>query len=128
MRQRILVVEDDRDCRELIVIQLRALHYATIEAETGATGLERAVTEIPDLIIMDLALPGVSGAQARRWLKEDPRTKHIPIVACTAWQEEERKKKLLQLGAAKVLTKPVSTAELHEVVQGLLEVSLQTWL
>ena len=128
MRQRILVVEDDRDCRELIVIQPRSLGYRTIEADSGATGLERAVTETPDLIIMDLGLLGVSGVEAMLWLKDDPRTKHIPIIVYTAWQEEGSKKKLSQLGAAKVLTKPVSTAELHELVQGLLEVSLQTWL
>src|SRR5919198_5885717 len=128
MRQKILIVEDDRDCRELIVIQLRALHYTTIEAESGAKGFQRAISETPDLIIMDLGLLGVSGIEAMLWLKEDPRTKHIPIIVYIAWREEGSKKKLSQLGAAKVLTKPVSTAELHELVQGLLEVSLQTWL
>ena len=121
MHQRIiLVVEDNEDCRELLVFQLRRVGYNAIEADTGAKGLEKAVSELPDLIIMDLGLPVIDGIEATRRLKEEPKTRHIPIIVHTAWQEEDRKKKALEAGADQILTKPVSPRLLQETVQVFL--------
>ena len=124
MRQKILVVDDDGDCHE-IVLQLRGLRYGIIQADSCAKGVQKAVSETPDLIIMELGLGGVSGVEATRWLKEDPRTKHIPIIVHTASQEGSYTNKALQAGAAEVLTKPVSTGVLEEAIQRSLKSSSQ---
>ena len=121
MNPKILVVEDDRDCREILAIQLHCLGYGVIEADSGPKGLEKAVSEIPDLIIMDIGLPGIDGIEATRWLKEDRRTKHIPIVVHTAFGEESRHKRALEAGAAKVLLKPVSPKIFQDTIQEFLQ-------
>jgi CheY-like chemotaxis protein len=117
MKPKILVVEDNQDCREMLIIQLRRMGYATVETESGAKAIQKALTENPDLILMDLGLPGLDGTEATFWLKGDPRTKHIPIVVHTAWQNDVRRQKLLTAGAEKILTKPVPPKLFESVVK-----------
>jgi CheY-like chemotaxis protein len=121
MKRKILVVEDNQDCRELMVIQLRRLGYSTVETESGAKAIQKALTENPDLILMDLGLPGLDGTEATFWLKGDPRTKHIPIVVHTAWQDDARRQKVLAAGAEKILTKPVPPKLFESVLKELVE-------
>ncbi len=108
MTKRILVVEDNEDSRFILVVTLRRIGYETIEAETGTEGVEQALSEKPDLIIMDLGLPGMSGIDAARAIKDNPTTAHIPIIAHTAWSEDHWKEEALKVGMVDYLEKPVS--------------------
>jgi two-component system, cell cycle response regulator DivK len=109
MSNRILVVEDRDDLRTILVsILKRFCGYETIEAANGAEAIEKAVAEKPDLILMDLDLPDISGIDAAKAVKENPNTAHIPIVAQTAWSSRQWKGKVLKLGMVDYLEKPVS--------------------
>jgi two-component system, cell cycle response regulator DivK len=109
MSNRILVVEDRDDLRTILVaILTRFCGYETIEAANGAEAIEKAVAEKPDLILMDLDLPDISGIDAAKAVKENPNTAHIPIVAQTAWSSRQWKGKVLGMGMVDYLEKPVS--------------------
>jgi two-component system, cell cycle response regulator DivK len=109
MSNRILVVEDRDDLRTILVATLRCFcGYETIEAANGAEAIEKAVAEKPDLILMDLDLPDISGIDAAKAVKENPNTAHIPIVAQTAWSSRQWKGKVLRMGMVDYLEKPVS--------------------
>ena len=109
MSNRILVVEDRDDLRTILVSILRRFcGYETIEAANGAEAIEKAVAEKPDLILMDLDLPDISGIDAAKAVKENPNTAHIPIVAQTAWSSRQWKGKVLSTGMVDYLEKPVS--------------------
>jgi two-component system cell cycle response regulator DivK len=109
MSNRILVVEDRDDLRTILVsILKRFCGYETIEAANGAEAIEKAVAEKPDLILMDLDLPDISGIDAAKAVKENPNTAHIPIVAQTAWSSRQWKGKVLRIGMVDYLEKPVS--------------------
>jgi two-component system, cell cycle response regulator DivK len=117
MRRRILVIEDNEDCRNILALQLRTLGYDIIEAESGNAGVEKAFLEMPDLIIMDLKMDGIDGIEATRRLKSYPSTQEIPIIVSTAWIAESSIKEVLAAGAAVVLTKPLTHDLLREVLQ-----------
>jgi two-component system cell cycle response regulator DivK len=117
MRRKILVIEDNEDCRNILVLQLRTLGYDIIEAESGNAGVEKAFLEIPDLIFMDLKMQGIDGIEATRRLKSNPSTLEIPIIVSTAWIAESSIKEVLAAGAAVVLTKPLTHDLLKEALQ-----------
>ena len=117
MRRKILVIEDHEDSRNILVLQLRTLGYHIIEADSGNAGVEKAFLEIPDLIFMDLKMPGIDGIEATRRLKSNPSTQEIPIIVSTAWIAESSMKEVLAAGAAVVLTKPLTHDLLKEVLQ-----------
>jgi CheY-like chemotaxis protein len=109
MSKRILVVEDRDDARTILVAILRRFcGYETIEAANGTEAIEKAVSEQPDLILMDLDLPDISGLDAARAVKKNADTAHIPIIAQTAWSSRQWKGKVLQVGMVDYLEKPVS--------------------
>ena len=109
MNKRILVVEDRDDSRTILVAILkRFCGYDTIEAANGTEAIAKAVSEKPDLILIDLDLPDISGMDAARAVKENPNTAHIPIIAQTAWGSRQWKAKVLRLGIVDYLEKPVS--------------------
>jgi CheY-like chemotaxis protein len=117
MRRKILVIEDNQDCRNILVLQLRTLGYDIIEADSGNAGVEKALLEIPDLIFMDLKMDGINGIEATRRLKSNPLTQGIPIIVSTAWIADSSIKEVLAAGAAVVLTKPVTHDLLRDVLQ-----------
>ena len=119
MSGRILIVEDHKECRHIIALQMQAVGCEIIEAESALIGLEKATTEKPDLIIMDLRMPGMNGIEATRCLKSHPLTRHIPVVVYTAWGAENWRKEALSAGAAMVLTKPDSFNLLRELARRL---------
>ena len=108
MAKRILVVEDIEDSRFILVATLRSMGYETIEAETGTQGVEKALSEKPDLIVMDLGLPGMSGIDAARAIKKNLTTVHTPIIAHSAWSPSQCKEAALLAGMVDYLEKPVS--------------------
>jgi two-component system, cell cycle response regulator DivK len=109
MSNRILVVEDRDDLRTILVAILkRFCGYEAIEAVNGAEAIKKAIFEKPDLILMDLDLPDISGIDAAKAVKENPNTAHIPIVAQSAWSSRQWKGKVLRIGMVDYLEKPVS--------------------
>ena len=117
MPKRILVVEDNEDSRSILVIMFRRFAYETIEAANGIESIEKARSEKPDLVIMDLDLPELSGIDAAKIIHQDPNTAHIPIIAYTAWPPQIWKKKALRVGIVDYLQKPVA----WEVIKATLE-------
>jgi CheY-like chemotaxis protein len=117
MPKRILIVEDHEDSRSILVTILQRFGYRTIEAESGIQGIEKALSEKPDLVIMDLDLPGASGLDSARAIKENPSSAHIPIIAYSAWPSQIWRKKALSVGMVDYLQKPVS----WEVIKATLE-------
>src|SRR5205814_4944549 len=86
--KKILVVEDEKDLSDLITYNLQRNGYDAISAADGQTALELAVKRLPDLVLLDLMLPGVDGTEVARKLKSDSRTSHIPVIMLTAKGEE----------------------------------------
>lgn len=120
MPGKILIVEDELSIIELLKFNLQKESYSVIEAEDGITGVNLAKTELPDLILLDLMLPGMDGLDVCRTLKNYQATSGIPIIMLTAKAEEIDKVIGLELGADDYLTKPFSTRELVARVKAVL--------
>ena len=121
MAKKILVVEDNDDCRELLARFIKGIGYEVVEAVTGLQGVHLACRVRPDLILMDLGLPTLTGDEAIARIKANQATRDIPVVINTAWVIGDRCKRALEAGAAEVLHKPVEFSELHRVLKKYLE-------
>ena len=93
--------------------------YQVITAESGEEGIEKAKSELPDLVLMDVVMPGLNGYQATRTLTRDEATKHIPIIVCTSKGQETDKIWGLRQGALDYLVKPVNGEELLSKIAAL---------
>jgi len=120
-KKKILVVDDESDLVEMLSIRLEANNYQVIAASDGQEGLDKARSESPDLIILDLMLPKLDGYQVCRMLKSDERYKQIPIVIFTARAQESDIKAGNEAGADAYITKPFEPAILLDKVSQLLE-------
>jgi two-component system, OmpR family, phosphate regulon response regulator PhoB len=118
---RILIVEDERDIAELIGFNLRRAGHEVLMAHDGISGTETALREVPDLIILDLMLPGRDGYSVFRELRRDARTVSIPVIMLTARAQTEDRIQGLEAGADDYLTKPFSPKELMLRVQAVLK-------
>jgi CheY-like chemotaxis protein len=120
-KKRILIVEDNDDYRYLLVIFLSREGYEVVEARTGSEAIEQVHATHPDLIIMDLALPGITGDEALARLKADPSTRKIPIVVATAFHEAAaRVERVVAAGADEILHKPITWTTIQEVMSRYL--------
>ena len=121
MAKRILVVEDEAPIREMLCFVLEQKGYETVEAEDYADGLAKVREPYPELIVLDWMMPGGSGIQFIKQLKQDEVNRQIPVVMLTARGEEEDKVRGLEAGADDYITKPFSpkelTARLHAVMR-----------
>ncbi len=116
----ILIIEDEKDIVDLIEYHLKQSGFSAISSLDGPTGLERAKKKRPDLIILDLMLPGISGKDICRSLKSNPLTQSIPILMLTAKAEETDRLIGFELGADDYVTKPFSPKELVLRVKAIL--------
>ncbi len=116
--QKILIVEDEANIRELISYNLISNNYKVIEAEDGISGFETAVREKPDLMLLDLMLPGRNGLDICRELRE--KGSQIPIIILTAKSEDIDKVMGLEFGADDYMTKPFSVHELLARIKAVL--------
>ncbi|MGN6628113.1 MAG: response regulator [Tepidisphaeraceae bacterium] len=107
-KKRILVVDDEKDLRDLISFNLKRNGYDVLTASNGKEALEIAEREIPDLILLDIMMPGVDGTEVTRRLKADARLSQIPLIMLTARSEETDVVVGLTLGADDYVTKPFS--------------------
>jgi len=118
--QRVLVVEDEPDIAALIAYQLTREGYRVETASTGTDALASVGREIPDLVVLDRMLPGLSGDEVLQSLKGDAATRTIPVLVLTARREQEDRIQGFELGADDYLTKPFSPRELVLRVQAIL--------
>jgi len=117
---RVLVVEDERDLQEVIGYNLRELGYDVVVSERGAPAAGLAVEQRPDLVILDLMLPDISGLEVCRSLKTNPATRAIPVVMVTAKGAEVDRVVGFELGADDYVVKPFSVRELLLRIQAVL--------
>lgn len=110
---RVLVVEDNRDNLMLINDLLAMLRYEVITAFNGVEGVEKATTELPDLILMDLSLPEMDGWTATKTIKANPVSAHIPIIALTAHAMVGDREKAIDAGCDDYISKPINILELR---------------
>ena len=115
----ILVVDDSPTERFFTVEILTKAGYNVSTAENGEEGITKAKAQLPDLIIMDVVMPGLNGYQATRTLHRDDQTKHIPIIVCTTKGQETDKIWGMRQGAADYLVKPINGDELLQRITAL---------
>jgi two-component system phosphate regulon response regulator PhoB len=108
----VLLVDDERDLLSLVDFNLRAAGFETLLATTGEQALAHLRRRIPDLVLLDVMLPDLSGTEVCRRIKSDPRTRHVPVVMLTAKGEEVDRVVGFELGADDYVTKPFSVREL----------------
>lgn len=107
-QKKILIVDDEEDVLELVRYNLEKNGYAVVTAATGEEALEKVRTQTPDLIVLDLMLPGVDGFNVCKQLKGNPKTEHLPVIMLTAKGEEADIVTGLELGADDYVLKPFS--------------------
>jgi len=117
---RILVAEDDPDSRRIVVKVLTREGYGVLDASGGEAAVAIAQAEHPDLVIMDLAMPGMDGWEATRRLKADPRTADIPIIALTAFALRGDEERARAAGCDGYLAKPCLPRTIRETVRDML--------
>ncbi len=120
MSARVLVVDDEADLVELVAFNLQQAGYSVVIARDGASALAEARKHRPDLILLDLMLPDLSGTEVCRRLKKDPETEHTPVVMLTARSSEMDRVVGFELGADDYIVKPFSPRELVLRVQAVL--------
>jgi len=116
----ILVIEDDDDIRGVIRFYLSRDGYKVLEAEDGDKGLQAAQDRLPDVILLDLMLPGRDGLEVCRLLKQEIKTRHIPVIMLTAKSEDSDIVTGLELGAEDYITKPFSNKVLLARVRAVI--------
>lgn len=118
----ILVVDDDGFNRQLLEALLAAVGYAVRSAASGEEALAAVSEQQPDLILLDVMMPGIDGFEVARRLKDDPRSRPIPIILVTALEDSESRIRGLEAGAEEFLTKPVNRTELQVRIKNMLRV------
>jgi CheY-like chemotaxis protein len=125
-KELVLVVEDYQDAREMYVAYLQFSGYRVAEAANGVEAIEKTLELMPDIILMDLALPKMDGWEATRRLKVDERTKHIPIVALTGHALAGASEGARKAGCDSFVTKPCLPDDLVVEVRRMLDAVKQS--
>ena len=121
MNYKVLLADDNHECRDLFAVTLRHLGYQVLQADDGHTAVKKALTEKPDLILMDLTMRNMNGIEATNSL-----TKHTPIIICTGWLARQYRETAMQSGAQEVVTKPVSMKDLASLLMRYLPTPTST--
>jgi two-component system, cell cycle response regulator DivK len=120
MKKTVLIVEDNELNMKLFNDLLEAHGYATVQTRNGVEAVELTRKHKPDLILMDIQLPEVSGLQVTQWIKDDESLRHIPIIAVTAFAMKGDEEKIRQGGCEAYLSKPISVVKFLETVRNYL--------
>ncbi|PRH84990.1 two-component system response regulator [Labrys okinawensis] len=120
MAKKVLIVEDNELNMKLFHDLLEANGYDIVETRSGINVMNLAREHRPDLILMDIQLPEVSGLEVTRWLKDDDELRSIPVVAITAFAMKGDEERIRQGGCEAYLSKPISVAKFLETVRGFL--------
>jgi len=112
-----LIIEDHPDMLDVLSRQLEVLKFTVISVDNGMEGVEKAIAEKPDLILMDIMMPEMDGREATRIIRSNPGTKDIPILAITVLFREKELKKCIEAGCNDYLVKPFTFEELQEKIK-----------
>ena len=122
MAKTILIIEDDQFLRELIVRKIINEGFSALEAESGEQGIEKTKKEKPDLILLDLILPGIGGFEVLKKIKEDKNSSSIPIIILSNLAEPEEMEKGLKMGAVDFLIKAhLTPREIIDKIKSVLK-------
>ncbi|HEX8145007.1 MAG TPA: response regulator [Pyrinomonadaceae bacterium] len=116
-RALLLVAEDYEDIRSMMRFYLESLGYGVVEAENGEMAVERAISEHPDLILMDLNMPDLDGYEAARRIHAQPQLKEVPILAVSAYCDNHKRLQALDAGCVECVLKPINLG----MIDGLLQ-------
>ena len=120
MKKKILIVEDNQDLRQLLQLQLEHGGYETILARSGKQAVEMAFTLEPDLVLMDIIMPEMDGLEATRMIRQNPKTRSMPILAITAGVSNGIKEECSQSGCDDFIAKPFTIEQLASRIEILL--------
>jgi two-component system cell cycle response regulator DivK len=120
MKKTVLIVEDNELNMKLFNDLLEAHGYATVQTKSGVEAVGLARRHRPNLILMDIQLPEVSGLQVTQWLKDDPELAAIPVIAITAFAMKGDEEKIRQGGCEAYLSKPISVVKFLETVRNYI--------
>ncbi len=118
--KKILIIEDHSDMRELLTWQVELMGFAAVSAKQGTEGLEKAQSENPDMIILDIMMPGMDGWEAAREIRRNPATQNIPILAATALFRDTDLKTCMESGCNGYIVKPFTFQELQAKVKEMI--------
>lgn len=119
-KKKILIVEDEADVASVLAMLLETEGYETILAKDGPAALDKARSEKPDLILLDIMLPKIDGFKVARMLKFDENFRHIPIIMLTAKVQEKDKRTGIETGADAYVTKPFDNSVLLQRISDIL--------
>ena len=122
---KVLIADDEHNIRHILDFSLHAEGFDVIAVDNGEDAFSLAVSELPDLVILDVMMPGQGGIETCRQIKDDQRTAAIPVILLTARGSREDRDKGSQAGADEYITKPFSPAKVINVVQNFLGVASQ---
>ena len=120
MTKTVLIVEDNELNMKLFNDLVETRGHRIVQTRSGVEALDIARRHRPDLILMDIQLPGVSGLEVTQWLKEDAELRHIPVIAITAFAMTGDEEKILRGGCEAYLSKPISVAKFFETLDHFL--------
>jgi two-component system alkaline phosphatase synthesis response regulator PhoP len=120
-KHKVLIAEDERDIRNLVVYTLEWAGFEVVEASDGPTAIEKALQEHPDLILLDVRMPGMNGYEVCAALKESQETHDIPVAFLSAKGQEPEIREGLRRGAEEYIVKPFAPDELHRRVANILQ-------
>lgn len=125
--KKVLIIEDHSDMRELLMWQIELMGFMPITAKRGKEGVELALSEKPELIIMDIMMPGMDGWEAAREIRANADTKNIPILAATALFRDSDLKTCIESGCNGYIVKPFTFQELQGKVRELIPSTSTTY-
>lgn len=117
MAKNVLVVDDNEHLRRILAVFLRSRGYETSEAASGHEAVQTAITEKPDLILLDLTLPDMEGTDTAQAIRKNSSTAHIPIIGCSAYFGNEFREEALRAGMADYVQKPFSADAIETVIE-----------
>ena len=116
-----LIVEDHPDLLEVLTLQLEKMGFAVVSANTGMEGVTKAVEEKPQLILMDIMMPGMDGREATHRIRSNQETKEIPILVITALTKESQLRECIKAGCNNYIVKPFTPEKLLKKIQTVLD-------
>ncbi|HEX7226938.1 MAG TPA: response regulator [Candidatus Binatia bacterium] len=121
LMMKVLVIENHADMREMLVRILDLMGFTAITSRNGKEGVEKALAEKPDLILMDIMMPEISGWEATRILRGNPRTKDIPVLAATVLFRPSDLQRCVTVGCNDYIVKPFTVRQLRRKIERLIE-------